>query len=155
MADESGTPFVLLELAWASPPERAWGRHRQFRVAPGRDLVVADASVLPAPQRDELRRYAGERASIVDVSDAWHRFRMSAPAGRQCVARGCSIDLDGDGGARCLAGTGSRAWVTRFAGVPAMLLLHTGAGQSQRLDLFVARSYAQWTSRRLDEGALP
>ena len=117
---------------------------RVLCIAPGDWLVVSESVTA-----DELcRRWSAESAapalSIVDVTCDYTVFELGGGVAREILAKGCGLDLHPE---RFPPGYGTR---TRLAKIAA----HVVCRDSNRFELYVARSYAAYLGDWLRDAAV-
>jgi sarcosine oxidase subunit gamma len=125
LAPNTSTETPPVSALWLGPDE--W----MLICAAGSEAAVADSL------RDAL---TGRYAAVVDVSDARTMFRLSGPAARTILGKGCAIDLH----PRAFAfGDVAQTMIAKAA-----VILHQIADESDEngsaFDIYVARSFADY-----------
>jgi sarcosine oxidase subunit gamma len=110
------------------------GRVGALWLGPDEWLVIAEDEAPEALTSRLCSALGGLHAAVTDVSDARVVFRVSGPAARDLLAKGCSLDLHDR-----VFGPGACAQ-TLLARIP-VLLHRTGPGDD--LDVYVPRSFAE------------
>jgi heterotetrameric sarcosine oxidase gamma subunit len=113
-------------------------------IAPGDWLVVSDA----VTAAELCRRWSAEPAaaefSLVDVTYDYAVFELGGGAAREILAKGCGLDLHPE---RFPPGDSTRTRLAKIA-------VHVACRESNRFELYVARSYAVYLSDWLRDAAV-